>query len=100
MTEIEWVNVFLETQPKGKKNKPKRVIKGVAKIDDNIYYLEYILFSGFEWWTANLIAEFTDTINKNTVFTEPSLYYNSIENKFYSFENLPTKIKLFIKNEI
>lgn len=96
MTEIEWVDVFLETQPKGKKNKPKRVIKGVAKIDGNNYYLEYILFSGFEWWTANILAE-SEIVNKNTVFTESALYYNSIENKFYSFENLPKKIKLFIK---
>ncbi len=90
---MNWKTILLES-PEKKVNgfvvKPRRVIRGVCEIDGALYYLDYILFSGFNWWAAIK----TDAINVEDLKTsEIEKYFNSKTKTFVNYENLPDNIK-------
>lgn len=85
---MEWVKILSETNNKNKKN---HVIKGIAQIDDDLYLLDYILFSNFEWWTAIYLESENELETAQT--QTPSLYYNSSLDRFYTGKELPLEIK-------
>lgn len=88
---MEWITILLES-PK-KRNSKSHVIKGIAKIENKLYLLDYVLFSSFEWWYATQLdsVEQYETIKNHSVQCET--FYNSKNNTFYTYNELPENIQ-------
>lgn len=91
---MNWHTILLESSEKknnGKVVKPQRVIRGLCEIDGSLYYLDYVLFTNFQWWGAIKTTENYDIeALKNSTFEQ---YFNSETQTFVSFEDLPNNIK-------
>ncbi len=86
---MQWIKKILETNPK---NRKKHVIRGIALIGEKYYYLDYIVFTGFNWWAA-LEVENIDNYDVNKLKKQKcELFYESNENKFVSLQQLPENI--------
>lgn len=91
---MNWLNILLESStPRNKKNKKARVIKGIANINENIYLLDYVLFSNFKWWTAIPLENVEQYSSLKEENIEPKIFYNSESQTFCDFEQLPENIK-------
>jgi len=94
---MEWISILLETQPK--KNGKSHVIKGIAKINEQLYLLDYVLFSNFEWWNATLLNSDNYEAIKNSL-PESTLYYNSQNDVFAEYSELPENIQKLVLTNI
>lgn len=92
MDNIKWVVSYLENQ---KETKKKRVIKGIAVINGQYYLLDYIVFSGFQWYEAKMLSikEFESVKSESDMKVKYDMYYNSKTNFFTDYEGLPLNIK-------
>jgi hypothetical protein len=86
---MQWIKKILETNPK---NRNKHVIRGIALIDSKYYYLDYIVFTEFNWWCAYEI-ENIDNYDINEIKKQKcDLFFDSLTNKFVSLQQLPEGI--------
>ncbi len=83
---MEWIKILSETNPKNKKS--KHVIRGIARINEQLYMLDYILFSQFKWWTAHTVKDENDLEPQTS-----NICYNSHNNTFCTMDELPQEIK-------
>lgn len=91
---MEWISTILETPPK--RNSKSHIIKGIAKINDQLYLLDYVLFSNFEWWAALLLDSIDDYESAKINVGDTNLFYNSTTNSFCTHEELPENIQKLI----
>lgn len=94
---MNWKTILLESPEKkvnGKITKPQRVIRGLLEIENVLYYLDYVLFTQFNWWA---VVKVQDEVDIETIKnTPPEKYYNSKLNKLVNYEDLPEDIKPLI----
>lgn len=82
---MNWVQFLLKSPRR------KHVIKGIARIDDKHYYLDYIVFTSFQWYAAYEVAD-VETFDKNTLSEETDLFYNVETKTFSTLQGLPEDV--------
>lgn len=82
---MNWITVLLKSPRK------KHVIKGLARIEDKHYYLDYVVFTSFQWYAAYELEDI-ETFDKNALPEETNTFFNVETKTFATLQDLPEDV--------